>query len=112
MNFFTAVEDENGELHTSHWKIFCIYTKSWLLLDIVSSIPISLIQALTTPAPDPNSSTSGSGSNSNVMNVRIIKLSRLPRLYRLLRLLKTDETFQIEQIHRNDLYVAKHKCHY
>ena len=92
MNFFTAVEDENGELHTSHWKIFCIYSKSWLLLDIVSSIPISLIQSLT--SSDSDSSSSGSGSNANVMNVRIIKLSRLPRLYRLLRLLKLMKIFK------------------
>lgn len=49
MNFFTAIEDDNGELVTSHKKISLSYAKSWFLIDVMSSIPISLIQKLSTP---------------------------------------------------------------
>lgn len=81
-NFFTALEDfNNGELCVDRKKIVWSYMKSWMLIDISSSIPISLIQKL--------SNTDGEqSSNSSILNVRIIKLSKLPRLYRLLRLLK------------------------
>jgi hypothetical protein len=86
MNFFTAIEDDNGELCTDHKKIIMSYVKTWLIVDIISSIPISLIQKLTAPAP--SSDPSADGGSGGLLNVRIIKLSRLPRLYRLLRLLK------------------------
>ena len=82
LNFFTAIEDENGELCTDFKTIASSYLRSWFIIDVVSSIPISLIQKVTTPADQ-----SGSKGNNQV-NARIIKLSRLPRLYRLLRLLK------------------------
>ena len=75
MNFFTAYEDENGELIISRIKIAKAYLKSWFLLDLMSSVPISLILSFTDT------------DSTNVMNIRILKLSRLPRLYRLLRLL-------------------------
>lgn len=84
LNFFTATENESGELVTDLKLIAMQYVKTWLFVDIASSIPISLIQQLTQPEidqMDPN-------SNQNMVNVRIIKLTRLPRLYRLLRLLK------------------------
>lgn len=87
MNFFTAMEDDNGELCTDHKKIILAYMKSWFLIDVLSSIPISLIQKLSTPT-DVSAQSAANGSGNSVMNVRIIKLSRLPRLYRLLRLLK------------------------
>jgi len=43
MNFFTAFEDESGELVTSKKKIGINYLKGWFLLDFVSSFPISYI---------------------------------------------------------------------
>ena len=76
MNFFTAYEDENGEFIVSRMKIARSYLKSWFIIDLMSSIPISLVLSFT-----------NQGGNS-VLNIRIIKRSRLPRLYRLLRLIK------------------------
>lgn len=43
LNFFTAFEDENGELVVSKEKIAKYYLKSWFLVDLVSSIPISAL---------------------------------------------------------------------
>ena len=43
LNFFTAIEDDNGELISDHGTIVKAYLKSWFLIDIASSIPISLI---------------------------------------------------------------------
>ncbi len=77
MNFFTAFEDDNGELVVNRWRIAKNYIKSWFLVDLFSCVPISLILNLT-----------GQDGSSNVLNIKFIKLTRLPRLYRLLRLLK------------------------
>ena len=43
LNFFTAYEDENGELITERDRIAKNYVKTWFLIDMMSSIPISLI---------------------------------------------------------------------
>lgn len=43
LNFFTAYEDENGELITEHNRIAKSYLKTWFVIDLMSSIPISLI---------------------------------------------------------------------
>lgn len=43
LNFFTAIEDDNGELCTDHKKIIGSYVKTWFVVDVISSIPISLI---------------------------------------------------------------------
>lgn len=74
LNFLTAYEDENGELVTEKKKIFKTYIKSWFIIDLISSIPITLISRFL--------------NDSGLNNMKLIKLSRLPRLYRLLRLIK------------------------
>ena len=76
MNFITAYEDSNGELIVKRCKITKNYLKTWFIIDILSSIPISLILWVT------------GNDGTNALNAKFIKLSRLPRLYRLLRLLK------------------------
>src|SRR4051812_8054122 len=56
------------------------------MIDVVSCVPISLIQALT---------------NTSGANIKILKLSRLPRLYRLLRLLK------LVRLYRSNKFVER-----
>ena len=56
LNFFTAIEDDNGELITNHKTIILAYIKSWFLIDILSSVPISLIQKITSPTDNPDPS--------------------------------------------------------
>jgi hypothetical protein len=46
LNFFTAIENDNGEVTVDRKKISMIYVKSWFLIDLTSSIPITLIQEL------------------------------------------------------------------
>jgi hypothetical protein len=47
LNFFTAFEDDNGVLITDRSKIAQNYFKIWFFIDLISSIPISLISELT-----------------------------------------------------------------
>jgi hypothetical protein len=82
LNFFTALENDNGDIIIDRKKIALLYLYSWFLIDLTSSIPITLIQHIIT------SQESNNDSQNNLVNLRIIKLTRLPRLYRLLRLLK------------------------
>jgi len=44
LNFFSAIETDNGEIIVEHKKIALIYLKGWFMIDLTSSIPISLIQ--------------------------------------------------------------------
>jgi len=43
LNFFSAIENDNGEIIVEHKKIAMIYLKGWFLIDVTSSIPITLI---------------------------------------------------------------------
>ena len=47
LNFITAVENDNGELCIDRVQIIASYLKSWFLIDMASSIPITLIQKYT-----------------------------------------------------------------
>jgi hypothetical protein len=43
LNFFTAIENDNGEIIIERKRIILTYIKGWFLIDLSSSIPISLI---------------------------------------------------------------------
>jgi hypothetical protein len=43
LNFFTAIESDQGEVIGDRKQIIRTYAKSWFLVDLTSSIPISLI---------------------------------------------------------------------
>jgi len=47
LNFFSAIENDHGEITVDRKKIALIYLKSWFFIDLTSSIPITLIQYLT-----------------------------------------------------------------
>lgn len=87
LNFFTAFEDENGELVIERRRIAKNYIKTWFAVDMMSSIPITLIQKYT--------------SSGSVDNIKLLKLSRLPRLYRLLRLIK------LMRLYKSNKFVEK-----
>lgn len=44
LNFFSAIENDNGEVIVDHKKIALLYLRGWFLIDLTSSIPITLIQ--------------------------------------------------------------------
>lgn len=77
VNLNSAYFDSSGELVSSRRKIIFTYLKSWMLVDILSFIPFSLISL---------------GTDSNTKNtnkfVRFIKLPRLYKLFKMTRLLK------------------------
>jgi Ion transport protein len=47
LNFFTAIENDNGDITIDRKRIAIIYLKSWFMIDLTSSIPITLIQYVT-----------------------------------------------------------------
>lgn len=77
INCNSAYLDSSGDLVTSRKKILLTYLKSWLIVDILSFIPFSLI----------GYSTDTKTQQTNKF-VRFIKLPRLYKLFRMTRLLK------------------------
>ncbi|CAG9313056.1 unnamed protein product [Blepharisma stoltei] len=77
VNLMCAYITPEGKLVTSRWRIFLKYLKSWLIIDLVSSIPYSLL---------PGSNTDSSGSYNSSMS--LLKLPRLYRLFRISRVIK------------------------
>lgn len=81
VNSFTAFYINDDEIETSNKKIIIHYAKTWMIFDVLASIPFQEIFT---------------GANWN----SVIKVGRLPRLYRLvkiakiLRVLKTQRSFQ------------------
>ena len=55
INFFSAYQDDEGNLITENRKIARKYLKSWFFIDIISSVPLNLI-LITTVTEDSNSS--------------------------------------------------------
>ena len=76
INLLTAHERFDGSFETSHKKMFVIYMKSWLLFDVVASIPFTIVEYFL--------ETDDSNQSSN--NFNLLRLLRLPRLYRLIRI--------------------------
>ena len=46
LNFFTAIENDNGDIIIDRKKIALLYLYSWFMIDLTSSIPITLIQQI------------------------------------------------------------------
>jgi hypothetical protein len=86
-NFFTAYEDDNGELVIAKSRIVANYLRGWFTIDAISSAPISLISLII--------------GDESVSKIKYIKLSRLPRLYRLLRLVK------LMRIYKSNKFIDK-----
>ena len=91
--FFSAYVDENLKLVDDRVVIFKDYMSGWFLIDLISSLPFSVID-------------SGSGRAEDIKQLKIVKLYKLVKLVKLLRILKIlkeqskifkymDEYFQI-----------------
>lgn len=87
LSFFTAFEDESGEMVTSKSRIVKNYLKGWFFLDLVSSIPISLVSLIM-------------GINVE-SEIKYVELSRLLRLYKMIRLVK------LIRIYKSNKFVEK-----
>lgn len=82
LNFFFVEEDVNGEMIMDQRKIAWTYIKTWFFVDIVASIPVSLIVIFTDDSQD------------GLVSIRFLKLTKLTRLYRLLALFKLVKLFK------------------
>jgi hypothetical protein len=77
LNFTTAYYDPQLELRTERKEMAIHYVKTWLLVDLIGSVPFSLISlALSTDA-----------AGKALSLFRVLKLPRMLRVLRLLQLL-------------------------
>lgn len=89
-----AYYNEDGNLEKSNYKIFLNYLKSWMLIDLATSIPFGLISA-----------SQGGKSTANSL-IKLLRLRNVPKLVRLTRLLKMLKQFLlIEDI---DYFLSTH----
>ena len=70
LNFIVSYY-EKEELVTSRCKIFTHYLKTWFVLDLAASVPLSFISLVNT--------------DDSSREVSLLKLAKLPRLYRLIK---------------------------
>jgi hypothetical protein len=84
LNFFTAYTD--GDLYVvNHSMIMVNYLSSWFVIDLLSSLPLELIEM----AAGSMGGDDGAGpSAENSQGLKMLRALRLVRLLRLLRLLK------------------------
>lgn len=69
----------SGKLNVSHWTIFKVYAKSWLFIDLLSTIPFSLMM----------SDEEFAECWSSIPRVgKILRIWRVTKLFKLFRLLK------------------------
>ena len=78
LNFVTAYYKADGQLVTSFRSIAAKYSRSWLCLDIVASVPFDLILIL---AQDQESS----GVFSSVKMLKTLRVARALKLFRARR---------------------------
>jgi hypothetical protein len=95
LNFMTSYYDSDGVLVRNTREIAMHYAKGWLLLDVVSCLPISygtaIMQATSTSAAQ------GSPPNTKVFKIlRLLRLAKLLRLGRLKKIIKRyEEEFEV-----------------
>ena len=87
LNFFTCYVDQ-GILVMERKKIVLNYIKSWFILDIFCSIPVSFIQIA--PVNDGSFSSNYTAVRSTKL-IRILRFARYARLLRLMKFLKVNK---------------------
>ena len=81
LNFFFVEEDVNGEMIMDQKRIAVTYMKSWFIIDLIASFPISFIMHFTK-------------NSDGYVAIRFMKLTKFTRLYRLLTLFKIIKLFK------------------
>ncbi|CDW89227.1 cation channel family protein [Stylonychia lemnae] len=80
LSFFSAYEDKKMGVEVRHKYIAIAYIKSWFFLDLMSCVPIQLMEVQYDEA--------GGQKKQQTSSVKLLRLTRLPRLYRLIRILR------------------------
>ena len=81
LNFFFVEEDVDGEVILDQKRIAVSYLKSWFFVDVIASIPVSIIVLF-------------SEESEGLVSIRFLKLTKFTRLYRLLTLFKMIKLFK------------------
>ena len=97
INFNTAITSSTEKLIISRKVIMKEYLKSWFFIDLLSCVPLELID--------------DSSNSKNNRFFKVLRVSRIYRLVRLLRLLKLMRVFRSQYIH-NFLNKAKFNTAY
>jgi CRP-like cAMP-binding protein len=87
VNMRTMVITHNGALVTSPRKIFMMYARSWLIIDLVASIPVEWFRYGVSFAA-PGDTGGGGGQQSQAQLLRLLRLTKLLRLLRVARLFR------------------------
>ena len=81
LNFFFVEEDVNGEMIMDQKRIAVMYLKTWFVIDMIASFPMSFIMFFTR-------------NSDGLVTIRFLKLTKFTRLYRLLTLFKIIKLFK------------------
>lgn len=82
LNFFRPYRDQFQQKVKSHRLIALNYAKSWLVVDIVSTVPFDIISLVL--SGDGTDGTVGAPRQGN-MGLKVIRLLRLLKLFRIVR---------------------------
>ena len=77
------VDEKRKKVIISRKTIFMTYLKSWFFIDILSSIPMDLVEYYLIPAND-------DGFDNDVL-----KLIKIPRIYRIMRVARIYRVFKL-----------------
>jgi uncharacterized membrane protein YgcG len=82
MNFFRPYRDELQQKVKSHRKIAIAYARSWLIIDVLSTVPFDILaMVLTGDGADGSSGENGGGG----IGLKMVRLMRLLKLFRIVR---------------------------
>ena len=84
----------DGKLETSQKQIFLRYLRGWLILDIIASIPFTLIDGVNMYTTRDKSYIAG-GNYSNIVRLASFSRYKLLKVSRLFKIIKSYKKFDI-----------------
>jgi hypothetical protein len=85
----TMYYDLNGELVTDNKQIIVHYARTWLTLDLISSMPIDWFsEGISFKAPSQGSNSDSQAAAQLTLFLRVFRLVKLLRLLRIARLFR------------------------
>lgn len=89
LNFFYVQEDDHGNFIISVQQLAKEYLKSWFAIDLLSSVPVSIIMLFTNFSAQ---------ANNQILSIKFLKLLRLFTLYRILSIVRIFRLFKNSKI--------------
>ena len=93
VNFATGYVSNNGLIIADLCSIAKNYAKTWLIIDVSSSVPVDFFMSLAIDGCTGASATLDGDDESNLKAVKMVRILRLVKLLKLLRLLKLSRLF-------------------